>query len=166
MHLKISKSLALAGAAAALAFPAIALANNGHGNAHVHQHGQSQQPHGHGKAKGQSKPKNYIVKGTVTDVTGDIVTVAVNHANHHGKGLVGQTVQFDLSSGRVVGRAHDTSGVHVGDRVVVQARLPRDLTGTLQPYVARKLVDRGQKQTSQPDQQGQSTTGGDDQSNG
>jgi hypothetical protein len=63
-------------------------------------------------------------------------------------------VQFDLSSGRVVGRVHDTSGVQVGDRVVVQARLPRDLTGTPQPYVARKLVDKGQ-----------STTGGDDQSN-
>src|SRR2546423_6637900 len=141
MYPKISKSLALAGAAAALAFPALALANgNGHGNAHVQQHGQSQQPHGHGKAKGQSKPKNYIVKGTVTDVTGNIVTVVVNHSNHHGAALVAQTVQFDLTNARVVGRAHDPSGVKKDDRVVVQARLPRDLTGTPQPYAARKLV--------------------------
>jgi hypothetical protein len=155
MDPKISKVLALAGATAALAFPALAAAKNGngHGNSHAQEHGQSQQPHGHGKAKGQAKPKNYIVKGTVTDVTGSIVTVAVSHANHHGSGLVGQTVQFDLAGGRVVGRVHGTSGVQVGDRVVVQARLPRDLTGTPQPYPARRLVDRGQ-----------STTGGNDQS--
>jgi hypothetical protein len=155
MDPKISKVLALAGATAALAFPALAGAKNGngHGNSHAQEHGQSQQPHGHGNAKGQAKPKNYIVKGTVTDVTGSIVTVAVSHANHHGSGLVGQVVQFDLAGGRVVGRVHDTSGVQVGDRVVVQARLPRDLTGTPQPYPARRLVDRGQ-----------STTGGNDQS--
>jgi hypothetical protein len=157
MDPKISKALALAGAAAALVFPALAAAKTNHGHAHANdhaqQHGQSQQPHGHANAQGQAKPKNYIVKGDVTDVTGSIVTVLVDHANHHGKALVDQTVKFDLSSGRVVGRVHDTSGVKVGDRVVVQARLPRDLTGTPQPYPARRLVDRGQ-----------STTGGSDQS--
>jgi hypothetical protein len=163
MHQKFSKTLTLAGTLAALAFPALAVAKggNGHGHGqeqaqlHAHQHGQ-----GKANAKGQSKPRNYIVKGTVTAVAGDIVTVDVKHANHHASALVDQSVQFDLSEGRVVGRAHDTSDVKVGDRVVVQARLPRDLTGTQQPYKARKLVDKGPQPASQ---QVQSTTGGDDQ---
>jgi hypothetical protein len=164
MNLKFSKTFTLAGTLAALAFPALAVAKdgNGHGHGreqaqlHAHQHGQ-----GNAHANGQSKPRNYIVKGTVSGVAGDVVTVVVDHANHHGAGLVGQTVQFDLSEGRVVGRAHDTSDVKTGDRVVVQARLPRDLTGTQQPYNARKLVDKGQPAS----EQAQSTTGGDDQSN-
>jgi hypothetical protein len=167
MNPKFSKTLTLTGTIAALAFPALAVAKSNHGNGKGNSHGQEQaqlhaHSHGQGKAgaQGQSKPRNYIVKGTVTGVAGDVVTVDVGHANHHGAGLVGQTVQFDLSEGRVVGRAHDTSDVKTGDRVVVQARLPRDLTGTQQPYKARRLVDRGPKPVSQ---QAQSTTGGDDQ---
>jgi hypothetical protein len=162
MNSKISRTLTVAGTLAALAFPALAVARSGNGHGHGHEQAQTHS-HGQGKtnAKGQSKPRNYVVKGTVTGVTGDVVTVDVNHSNHHGAGLVGQTVQFDLSEGRVVGRAHDTSDVETGDRVVVQARLPRNLDGTQQPYKARKLVDKGQQPASQ---QGQSTTGGDDQS--
>jgi hypothetical protein len=168
MDSKISKALALAGAAAALAFPALAAAKNGNGHGHGHGNGPSKQ---HGQGHGpratshvpQSKPRNYIVKGTVTDIAGNIVTIAVTHSNHHGAGLVGPTpVQFDLTNARVVGRVHDPSGVKKDDRVVVQARLPRDLTGTPQPYAARKLVDRGQPQASQDQTQSdQSTTGGD-----
>ena len=92
-----------------------------------------------------------------------VVTVDVTRANHHGAGLVGQSIQFDLSPpARVVGRVHDPSGVQVGDRVLVQARLPRDLTGTTQPYAARRLVDRGPK----PQHQSQSQTTQSDSSGG
>lgn len=173
--MKLSKGLALAGVAAAAAFPALASARGGqghggdHGQAGKHgqaeQHGQQTDKHA-GKGKGQTKPRNYGVKGTVSAVNGNVVTVDVNHANHHGSGLVGQSIQFDLSSARVVGRAHDPSGVKVGDRVLVQARLPRDLTGVQQPYVARKLVDRGPKPQPQSTQQDQNQTdaGGDGQS--
>ena len=168
MQTKLSKTLAVAGAAAVLAFPALAAAKDGgHGHQQGQGHGprgQSQQPHGQGHGNGQLKPRNYEVKGTVSALNGDIVTVDVAHANDHGAGLVGQSIQFDLSPpARVVGRVHDPSGVQVGDRVLVQARLPRDLSETQQPYVARKLVDRGPK----PQHQSQSTTqsdGGSDQS--
>jgi hypothetical protein len=171
--MKLSKGLAVAGIAAAAAFPALASAKGGHGHGHgqAGQHGQQAEQHGqagkHGaQGKGQSKPRTYEVKGTVSAVNGNVVTVDVNHANHHGAGLVGQSIQFDLSSARVVGRAHDPSGVKVDDRVLVQARLPRDLTGLQQPYAARKLVDRGPKPQPQSTQQDQNQTdaGGDGQS--
>jgi hypothetical protein len=170
MNIKLSKTLTAAGAVAALAFPALATAKpgNGHGQGHgPGQHGHSLQPHG----QGQLKPRNYIVKGNVSAVNGNVVTVDVTRANHHGAGLAGQSVQFDLTTARVVGRVHDPSGVQVGDRVIVQARLPRDLTGTQQPYAARRLVDRGPKpqpqstsQTTQSDDSSSISSGGSDQS--
>jgi hypothetical protein len=160
-------------AVAALALPAVAGAHGApgvHGNSRGHGDQQTASQiqnhvtgHGQGHAFGHLKNRTYVLIGTVSDVSGSVVTVDVKHANHHGGGLVGQSVQFDLSSARVVGRVHDPSGVKVGDRVLVQARLPRDLSGTQQPYAARILVDRGPKPA--PDTQStQTDTGGDTQS--
>lgn len=101
-----------------------------------------------GKAKGKSKAKKpvaYVFKGTYK---GDGV-VAVTSGNAHTRkaGLVGKDVSFDLSSAKV--NVADTNGdgksdasdVKVGDKVVVQAKLPRKTPGA-QPFKARKLVDQ------------------------
>lgn len=131
-------------AVSAIAFPAPALAKGGHGNGHA-DHGKSSQ-HGrwqHGRA--------LIVKGTVSAVGSDgTVQVDVLHANHHGAGLVGQTVTFDASAARVVvvdangDGQRDLGDVAVGDRVVVQARIAKgetpDPTATIS---ALRLVDQG-----------------------
>jgi hypothetical protein len=75
--------------------------------------------------------------------------VGVEKGNGHVKkaGLVGQDVQFDLSSAKL--RVADANGdgqvtaddVAAGDRVQVKARLGRKDAGP-QPYEARKLIDK------------------------
>jgi hypothetical protein len=91
--------------------------------------------------------------------------VSVAHGNAHVRkaGLVGQTVQFDLSSARLV--VGDTNGdqivdltdVAAGDAVVVKARLPRKDPVT-QPVAAKQLVD----QTSPPSDDSEEEGSGDE----
>jgi hypothetical protein len=120
----------------ALAIPAAALAKPGHGHGHGHGGG-----HGHG----HNPTVMYVFKGTY----GGAGVVSVEKGNGHVKkaGLVGESVQFDLSSARL--NVADTSGdgsvtaedVLSGDAVLVQARLPKQGPGD-QPFAARKLVDQ------------------------
>jgi hypothetical protein len=129
----IVRKLAIVIAAlAAIAIPATAAANNGHGN-------------GHGP-----KAVSYIFKGTYTGNG----TVDVNHGNGHVRraGLVDTNVAFDLSNAKLT--VADTNGdgtvdandITTGDKVVVQARLPKSDPG-VQPFAAKHLVD----QTNSPD---------------
>lgn len=103
---------------------------------------------GNGHANGHGKPHDvmYILKGTY----GDGGVVSVSHGNGHVKhaGLVGtDDVTVDLSAAKVTvadtnadGTA-DASDVLVGDKVLVQARLPKGDPG-VQPFAARHLVDQ------------------------
>jgi hypothetical protein len=142
MNLKknLKKSFLVALGAGALAVPAAAVAHPGGG-------------HGHGHGHGGNPTVNYVFKGTY----GGGGVVSVNHGNGHVNkaDLVGQDVQFDLAGARLV--VADTNGdgsvtaddVANGDRVVVQARLPKGDPGA-QPFAAQRLVD----QDNAPDDSG------------
>lgn len=127
----------------ALAIPAAAVAEPGHGHGHGSGHGG-----GHGHA--HNPTVMYVFKGTY----GDPGVVSVDKGNGHVKkaGLVGEDVTFDLSAAKLV--VADTTGdgsvtaddVVSGDKVVVQARLPKQDPGA-QPFAAKRLVD----QTNSPD---------------
>ena len=93
-----------------------------------------------------AKTVTYIFKGTFTLADG---SVAVKKGNAHARkaGLVGSSVAFDFSVAKVT--VDDTNGdgkrdladVKDGDKVLVQARLPRKAPGE-GPFKARKLVDQ------------------------
>jgi hypothetical protein len=137
-------------AAGALAAPVAAEAN---GSPH-HGLGQSSRGDAH-PGKGRDKAKRnptvtYVLKGTVVSAdaaagTAVVEVAKVNHQRHAGQDL---TVTFDLTKAKIAVADVNADGVATsgdiaaGDRVLVQARLPRrspDLTGTV---VARTLVDQ------------------------
>ena len=96
------------------------------------------------EAKHGDKKVTYVFKGTYS-ATG----VKVLKGNKHVRraGLVGQTVAFDLSAARIVvadnngDGKRDLADLQDGDKVVVQARLPRRAPGA-GPFAARQLVDQ------------------------
>ena len=118
------------------------------------EHGKSDKAHGDkGKAdkpkKNGVKNGNFVFKGVVaTGGSATTVTVTVSGGNSRGKAFEGQTVTFDLSAAKVnvADRNGDgkTDGADVltGDKVVVQAKLPRDAKADAGPFKARKLVDQ------------------------
>jgi hypothetical protein len=119
-------------------------------------HGAGQSPRGdvhpgkgHDKAR-RSPTVTYVLKGVVVSVDAATGTAVVKVAtvNHQRRSNVNLTVIFDLTKATIAvadvnsDTAATPADVAVGDRVLVQARLPRrsfDLTGTV---VARKLVDQ------------------------
>jgi hypothetical protein len=145
MNLKRSFLVALGTAALAVPAAAIAKPPSDHGHGHGGGHG-----HGHGG----NPTVTYVFKGTY----GGSGVVGVSKGNGHVKkaGLEGQDVQFDLSGAKLVVADTNADGsvtaddVSTGDRVVVQARLPKQDPGA-QPFAAQRLVD----QSNSPD-------GGDD----
>jgi hypothetical protein len=148
-------------AAAALAVPTAALATpgNGHGQGKgLEKASQKTESHGQkAKSHKQKAPKSvqFVFKGVYKGA--GVVTIA--KGNHHAKkaGFVGQDVTFDLSNAKLV--VADTDGapgitesdVQAGDKVVVQARLPRSTEAPsttdaqesdVTALVARKLIDQ------------------------
>ena len=132
----INRWMAVALGVAALAVPGTALANGGD---HVKKDKASEKSHKHGskhekKAKKEKsskakKGKSYIFKGVYKGE--GVVTVASGNSRVRKGGYVGTDVTFDLASAKIV--AADTDGVagvtaadvKAGDKVLVQARLPR-----------------------------------------
>ena len=98
----------------------------------------------HKEAKHGDKKVTYVFKGTYS---ADGVKVLKGNKHVRRAGLVGQTVAFDLSAARIVvadnngDGKRDASDLQDGDKVLVQARLPRRNPGTA-PFAARKLVDQ------------------------
>jgi hypothetical protein len=136
----VRSAVALLGVAA-LALPAAAAAK-----------GRPDNPgHGHGHANGHRVM--YVFRGTWS---GGAVEVTGGNRHVRRAGLVGQSLEFDLASARLVVRdvnadgARDLSDVSDGDRVVVQARLPKGDPGD-GPFAARKLVDRARGDDSSDD---------------
>src|SRR5215212_1213791 len=100
------------------------------------------------------KTANYIVKG-VWNADGT-VTVAGGNARVRKGGLVGATLAFTLDAAKL--RVADTNAdgavnaadVVAGDKVVIQARLPRSEPGE-GPFAARKLVDQTHPAVEEPE---------------
>jgi hypothetical protein len=102
---------------------------------------------GNGQAKGHAKVHDvaYVFKGTYAG-EGKVEVKAGNSRVRKG-GLVGTTVEFDLTSARTV--VADTNGdgqrnledVMTGDKVLVKAMLPRTEPGS-QPFAAKALIDQ------------------------
>ena len=114
----------------------------------------------HKEAKHAGKKVTYVFKGTYS-ADGVKVLKGNNHVRR--AGLVGQTVAFDLSAARIVvadnngDGKRDVSDLQDGDKVVVQARLPRRDPGAA-PFAARKLVDQTHpKQQGDDEQKGDAT---------
>jgi hypothetical protein len=146
MESKFTRPLVALGLVAALGLPAAAAA---HGKAG--QHGKKPDKSSQFKGHGQ-KGRALNVKGTVTAIGDGTIDVLVNHANHHGQALKGQTITFDVSNARIVVRdvngdgSRDLADVAVGDRVDVHSRIAKGATpDTSQPLVAKHVVDKGQK---------------------
>jgi desulfoferrodoxin (superoxide reductase-like protein) len=144
-------ALALA-AAAALAAPVAAQAKGGPGKADAHP------TKGHEKAK-HNPTVTYTFKGTVVSVDAAAGTAVAKIAktNHHGRLARNATVTFDLTTAKLAVADVNADGaatladVAAGDKVLVQARLPKrspDLTGSI---VARKLVDQTHPRVSTDD---------------
>jgi hypothetical protein len=143
MKIPFTKLAVVAAFAAASVLPAAAMADAG-GHGHVKQHSQVN----HGKANGKNKVHNvtYVFKGTWNVAAG---TLTVTSGNHHVRkaGFVGQDVQFDLTSARIVVADTNNDGQRTvadlqdGDRLVIKARLPRKDPGS-QPFQAKMVVDQ------------------------
>ena len=120
--------------AAVLAVPGTAVAKNDHAGkgkakserpAKAHKHGAKKEK----KAKKAKKPASYVFKGVYK---GDgVVTVTSGNSRVRKGGYVGQDVTFDLSKAKIVAADSDgvagvsAADVKAGDKVLVQARLPR-----------------------------------------
>ncbi|CAA9510522.1 MAG: hypothetical protein AVDCRST_MAG69-2458 [uncultured Solirubrobacteraceae bacterium] len=146
-----TRRLLLVLGAAALAMPGAALATGGTPESGSQSTARDKAPQSvQGKSRAGSRAKKvklvtYVVKGTYS-ADG---TVDVTRGNAHARraGLIGDDVAFDFSAARVVVADTDGDGkatvadLAAGDRVLVQARLPRRAPGT-GPHKARKVVDQ------------------------
>lgn len=105
--------------------------------------GEKQAQH---KAAKKAHKVTYVFKGTF-NLADSSVTVAKGNKHVRRAGLVGEQVVFDLTKARIVvadnnaDGKRDTADLLDGDKVVVQARLPRREPGAA-PFAARKLVDQ------------------------
>ena len=141
----IKRWMAVVLGAAVLAVPGTALAKGDHAKGHGKEKGERhQKAEKHGKKdkrakkdKHAKKPKSYVFKGVYK---GDgVVTVTSGNSRVRKGGYVGQDVTFDLSKAKIVAADSDgvagvsAADVKAGDKVLVQARLPR---GTKAPVPA------------------------------
>jgi hypothetical protein len=143
--MSIRGRLVTACAIATLAVPAAAIAKPGHGHGnpgHGHATGVADNP---GAGHRHDPIVTYVFKGTFDGASS--VEVAHGNAFVRKGGMVGTTVQFDLTNTKLT--VADTNGdavtdatdVLAGDKVVVKARLPKSDPGP-DPFTARHLVDQ------------------------
>jgi hypothetical protein len=120
---------AIAAMALAVALAPAALAKGGpppgHGNQPAAQHG-----------KGHNKARKVVAKGTVVsyDATAGTLVVHVTKANHHGAGMVGTDVSFDVSKAKLAG-----GPLTAADKVVVKTTNVAAADGR---YAAKQVVDQ------------------------
>jgi hypothetical protein len=148
--MKPKTTLAVLATAALVAFPAGAMGKDGSG-------GNGKGKDGDAAAAGQKapgKPKKaktdtYEFKGLVVAVGEGTVQVEVTAGNSRGRKLKGQTLTFDVTKAKLkvadVNKdgKRDLADVAAGDRVNVQAKLPRGAVDTSQALPARHFVDKG-----------------------
>ena len=105
-------------------------------------------------ARKAAKPKTFVFRGTVAaiDAEAGTVDVTVTSGNSRGRRFRGETVTFDLAAAKLAGVETDgvlgisLDDVLVGDRVMVQARLPRATAFDGTTIDARKLVDQAERE--------------------
>jgi hypothetical protein len=144
--MKLKPSLAVLGAAALVAFPAGATAKGGHSGGKGKGGDKAAE-----RTKAPKKPKvsTYEFRGVVVAVGAGGVQVEVTGGNSRARKLVGRTLTFDVSRSKlkvadVNGDAkRDLADVAAGDRVKVQAKLPRGGVDATQVLPARQFVDKG-----------------------
>jgi hypothetical protein len=101
------------------------------------------------KAAKKAHKVTYVFKGTF-NLADSSVTVTKGNKHVRRAGFVGEKVVFDLTAARIVvadtnaDGKRDAADVKDGDKVLVQARLPRREPGAA-PFAARKLVDQSHK---------------------
>jgi hypothetical protein len=136
-----NRTLAALGMVAALAMPTAAIAENDNAG-----HGKGAE---HGKKAKKPKTDTYVFKGAVSAVAGGTVQVQVAAGNNRGRKYKGQTLSFDLAKAKVKVRdangdgKRDLADVAVGDRVLIQAKLPRGALDVSQALPARQFLDKG-----------------------
>jgi hypothetical protein len=140
-------------AIAALMIPSVALAKGPNSN---------EAPHGnHGKAKVQ-----YVLKGDLSGYsafdsstsTNGSITIAVKHANRHGRALKDMSLTFtgEVASTTKVVLRDGVTVIADGDRGIVKVRAPKepkDMSGTdlaaiLTALSVRQIVDKGPASSS------------------
>jgi hypothetical protein len=144
----INRWMAVALGALVLAVPGTAVAKGDHGHgkgkdkAKSHQKAEKHSKKHGKKDKAAKKGKSFVFKGVYK---GDgVVTVESGNSRVRKGGYIGEDVTFDLSSAKIV--AGDSDGVagvtaadvKAGDKVLVQARLPR---GTKAPVTEEPVAE-------------------------
>ena len=146
--MKPKTTLAVLCAAALVAFPAGAVAKGGPGGHGKADDADVAKP---GKSKKPKKPKvdTSEFKGLVTAVGDGTISVEVKAGNSRAKKFKGQTLTFDVKNAKLkvadVNKdgKRDLADVAAGDRVNVQAKLPRSGVDASQALPARHVVDKG-----------------------
>ena len=152
--MKPKTTFAVLAAAALVAFPAGATAKNDSSGK-----GKADNTTETAKPKKPKKPKveTYEFKGLVVAVGEGTVQVDVKAGNSRGKKYKGQTLTFDVTKAKIKvadvnnDGKRDLADVAAGDRVNVQAKLPRGPIDTSQAVAARHLVDKGPVPAPEPE---------------
>lgn len=135
---------------AALALPSVALAKAPHGHKGTHAN-HSGTHTSHSKAA----PKvMYVLRGTLSSYTaasGDTsgsITIAVAHANRHGRALASQTLTIPVSAKTKISLEDGATTIADGDHGIVKVKALKkiaasDLATTLEGGSAFQVVDQG-----------------------
>lgn len=170
-------TMTLLAGALALAFPAGALAHGVPGGNHGTGHDAGRQDaaapqgasgtHRRGSIHRHVPMVALIAHGTVVsvDTTTSSAVVQVTRANHHGSGLVGTQVTFDLSKAAI--SVADANGdgqenladVAVSDQVLLQGRIPLH-GGLIAALTATRLIDQTHPASSDASSGTQTTSAG------
>lgn len=146
--MNLKRSLAVLGAAALVAFPAGATAKNGNGGGPA-KGGKPAEAKGEHKKPKKPKTSTYEFRGLVVAVGDGTLQVAVSSGNSRGRKFKGQTLTFDVANAKL--KVADVNGdgkrdmadVAAGDRVQIQAKLPRGAVDTTQALPASHVLDKG-----------------------
>ena len=152
------RTLAVLSTAAFVAFPAGAMAKNDHAGGHGKggKNGKAAEAN-HPKKPKKPKVSTYVFKGLVTAVGEGTVSVDVKAGNSRGKKLKGQTLTFDVAKAKVQVKdankdgKRDLADIAVGDRVQIQAKLPRGAVDATATLPARHLLDKGPVPAAEPE---------------
>ena len=158
----LKRSLAVLGTAALVAFPAGAMAKNGNGGGNEKGGKAAEAKPGKGgksgEAKKPKKPKTstYQFRGLVTAVGDGTLKLDVKSGNSRGKKFKGQVLSFDVTKAKIKvadvneDGKRDLADVAVGDRVQVQAKLPRGAVDATAALPARHVLDKGPVPVAEP----------------
>jgi hypothetical protein len=162
--MNLKRSLAVLGAAALVAFPGGAMAKNGTSGG-PGKGGRSAEAKSEHKKPKKPRTSTYEFRGIVVAAGEGTLQLDVKSGNSRGRKLAGQTLTFDVTKAKL--KVADVNGdgkrdladVAAGDRVRVQAKLPRGAVDTMQALPARHVLDKGPAPQSDPAPEAQPAAG-------